>query len=167
MLDVARLPFTPDGRDTLRVTGTHVLPDGTTRIECRFDPPEQIAEGIWERILQGDYDPVRTELEILKQALERASAGLNCAIVRKGKPGPIRQLDVRNFLLECHAQFGREGQGMPPARVLGNLAKEINEAVSGEHGGNWKREAEDYMALVHAEINRRANLIISVESPKK
>jgi hypothetical protein len=161
------LPFTPDGRDTLRVTGTQVLPDGTTGIECKFDPPEEMAEGIWLRILQGDYDPVRTELEILKQALERASAGLGCAIERKGKPGPVRQIDVPTFLLRCRAQFEREGLGTPSARVLGNLAREINEAASGEHGGNWEREAEDHMKLVHAEMKRRANLIISVESPQK
>ena len=149
MEGVALLPFTSAGRTSIQATGTGLRPDGTTFIEAKVEPPEGLTEELWMRIFtHGDHDPLRSELHLLQKALERALAGVECAIGRKGKPGPKDASAERSSLLwNCLAELIRETGKVPSAKALATRAQ------GSEAGGNWSREAEKFLAQLRKEAS--------------
>lgn len=146
MPDVWQMQFTHEGRSIFR-GGQLVVPRGMT-------------ESLWIKILQGDSDPLKTELGNLQELLERASVSVECAIDRKGRPGIARNQDRYSFFLKCLEILIKETGAIPSARVLGNLAAEVTGAVladspdiHGEQNGNWSRDAQDFLSELRKEAN--------------
>lgn len=144
MPGVWEMQFTLEGRNTIQ-DGRLVVPPGMT-------------ESLWIKVLQGDKDPLKTELGNLKDSLGGALTSVKCVIGRKGRPGIAPSQDRYSFFFKCLEALMKETRELPPARVLANLAKEITGVVltecsniHGEQNGNWFRDAQDFLSELRKE----------------
>jgi len=108
--------------------------------------------------MDGDHDPLRSELQLLGKALERALPGMESAIARRGKPGPKSAKAARyDRLIECLGEIVRETGQIPTASSLAIVHEEEKLAETGSvkpktYSRNYARNGTVAIRIIQIEI---------------